>query len=90
MEGKMESYEDVMKSMATLIQEEQDRGSTPTRRECRIPAVKVCPPPPPRKKPFTFAKKSVEPPKNGYFQPPDLEMVFSMGSRRQAISLVAK
>ncbi|GMI92163.1 SIAMESE-RELATED 4 [Hibiscus trionum] len=80
----MESYEDVVTSMATLMHEEQDGWSTPTRGECRIPAVKACPPPPPPKKPFIFGNRRPEPPKNGYFQPPDLEMIFSMGSRRQA------
>ncbi|KAK8581566.1 hypothetical protein V6N12_071784 [Hibiscus sabdariffa] len=71
--------------VVTLMQQEQDGWSTPTRRECRIPSVEECPPPPPpKKKPFTFGKKRPLPPKNGYFQPPDLEMVFSMGTRRQA------
>ncbi|KAG4145393.1 hypothetical protein ERO13_D05G094500v2 [Gossypium hirsutum] len=78
MEDEMVSYEDVVTSMI------QEGWSTPTRGECWIPAVQACPPPPPKKKPFTFGKKRPEPPKNGYFQPPDLEMIFSMGTRRQA------
>ncbi|CAL0321889.1 unnamed protein product [Lupinus luteus] len=48
--------------------------STPKRWECRIPTALV-PPPPPKKKPFSFGKKR-GPPKNGYFQPPDLEELF--------------
>ncbi|EOY33985.1 Uncharacterized protein TCM_041801 [Theobroma cacao] len=82
MEGEMGSYEDVM-SLVTMMQEEQEAWSTPTRGECRIPAVKVCPPPPPKKRPFLFGRKR-EPPKNGYFQPPDLEMLFAMEPKRQA------
>ncbi|XVF68810.1 hypothetical protein PTKIN_Ptkin11bG0030900 [Pterospermum kingtungense] len=76
MEGETLSYyEDVM--------------STPTRVECRIPAAKACPPPPKKKrKPFSFGKKR-EPPKNGYFQSPDIEMFFSMGCRRQACTYSA-
>ncbi|KAG4198564.1 hypothetical protein ERO13_A05G094000v2 [Gossypium hirsutum] len=77
MEDEMVSYEDVVTSMI------QEGWSTPTRGECRIPALQACPPPP-KKKPFTFGKKRPGPPKNGYFQPPDLEMIFSMGTRRQA------
>ncbi|XWS53104.1 hypothetical protein CRYUN_Cryun11dG0129200 [Craigia yunnanensis] len=88
MEGEMGSYEDVM-SFVTTLQEEQDGWSTPPRVECRIPAVKVCPPPPPKKKPFSFGKKR-EPPKNGYFQPPELEMLFSIETRRQACSFLAR
>ncbi|KAK8490419.1 hypothetical protein V6N13_076434 [Hibiscus sabdariffa] len=54
--------------VATLMQEEQDGWSTPTRRECRIPSVEEFPPPPPpKKKPFTFGKKRPLPPKNGVF-----------------------
>ncbi|XVE59286.1 hypothetical protein DITRI_Ditri05aG0033700 [Diplodiscus trichospermus] len=74
--------EDVM-PMVTMMEEEQEGWSTPTRMECRIPSVKASPPPPPKKKPFSFGKKR-EPPKGGYFQPPDLETIFSMETRRQA------
>ncbi|XVE76384.1 hypothetical protein DITRI_Ditri12bG0168300 [Diplodiscus trichospermus] len=40
----------------------------------RIPEVFQCPQPP-RKKPPGGAKR--QPPKNGYFQPPDLDVLFS-------------
>ncbi|CAA6655004.1 unnamed protein product [Spirodela intermedia] len=40
-------------------------------------------PPPPRKKPVVFTKRR-EPPKNGYFQPPDLEALFKLVPRREA------
>ncbi|KAJ1406911.1 hypothetical protein SESBI_24723 [Sesbania bispinosa] len=50
--------------------------STPKRWECQIPTALV-PPPPPRKKPFSFGKKR-DPPKNGFFHPPDLEELFSL------------
>lgn len=56
--------------------EEMNGGcSTPKRWECRIPTALV-PPPPPKKKHFSFGKKRVDPPKNGYFHPPDLEELF--------------
>lgn len=61
--------------------------STPERWECRIP-VGLAPPPPPKKKKttaFSIGKKTKEPPKNGYFRPPDLEEIFfKLESRRQA------
>ncbi|GKV02396.1 hypothetical protein SLEP1_g14834 [Rubroshorea leprosula] len=41
-----------------------------------IPVASVCPPPP-KKKPFLFRKKR-EPPKDRHFQPPDLELFFSI------------
>ncbi|GKV08080.1 hypothetical protein SLEP1_g19762 [Rubroshorea leprosula] len=75
-----EAYNEVMRIMA----EEQDGWSTPTRGECRIPAASACPPPP-KKKSLSFGKKR-EPPKDGYFKPPDLELFFSMFTRRQACS----
>ncbi|KAL9415945.1 hypothetical protein AB3S75_039192 [Citrus x aurantiifolia] len=67
-----------------MMQEEEGGCSTPTRNECRIPAVpSACPPPPPpRKKPFSRGKKR-GPPKNAYFQSPEIELLFAMfmGSR---------
>ncbi|XP_056861899.1 cyclin-dependent protein kinase inhibitor SMR5 [Raphanus sativus] len=58
--------------------------TTPTREECRIPAYPPCPPPLRRKRSIHFGKKT-GPPKNGYFQPPDLELFFTAvaPSRRQ-------
>ncbi|EEF30832.1 cyclin-dependent protein kinase inhibitor SMR4 [Ricinus communis] len=52
---------------------------TPRSRECRIPLVFVCPPPP-RKKSATGTKR--DPPKNGYFQPPDLDLLLSVPPRK--------
>ncbi|XP_038905412.1 cyclin-dependent protein kinase inhibitor SMR4 [Benincasa hispida] len=60
----------------------EEECSTPTRWECRIPAVFNCPPPP-KKKIGTDGKKR-DPPKHGYFQPPDLEALFSVPPRREA------
>ncbi|PPR80837.1 hypothetical protein GOBAR_AA39882 [Gossypium barbadense] len=48
----------------------------------RIPEAFKCPPPP-RKKSQGVAKR--EPPKNGYFQPPDLDALFTMQTRREAL-----
>lgn len=50
--------------------------TTPKHDGCRIP-VSIAPPPPPKKKRYYFGKKRVEPPKNGYFNIPDLELVFT-------------
>ncbi|EOY07489.1 hypothetical protein QUC31_011310 [Theobroma cacao] len=47
----------------------------------RIPVAFHCPPPP-RKKSPGGAKR--EPPKNGYFQPPDLDSLFTLQPRREA------
>ncbi|KAM1159519.1 hypothetical protein C1H46_039498 [Malus baccata] len=54
--------------------------ATPKRRECRIPEANMCPPPP-RKKAVGETKR--EPPKNGYFQPPDLDTLFALPPRTQ-------
>ncbi|KAL0915105.1 hypothetical protein M5K25_015505 [Dendrobium thyrsiflorum] len=54
---------------------------TPKRGECRIPAELPCPPPP-RKRPPATAKRQ-EPPIGGYFQPPDLEVLFALAPRRE-------
>ncbi|PIN25303.1 hypothetical protein CDL12_01953 [Handroanthus impetiginosus] len=42
------------------------------------------PPPPPRKKPLRVSAGKREPPKNGYFQPPDLEQLFVVRPRPEA------
>ncbi|KAF5189956.1 Cyclin-dependent protein kinase inhibitor smr4 [Thalictrum thalictroides] len=54
---------------------------TPRHNECQISTKLVCPPPPKKKK-FVYGKKS-DPPKMGYFQPPDLELVFSLTPSRE-------
>ncbi|KAL2332148.1 hypothetical protein Fmac_019729 [Flemingia macrophylla] len=56
-----------------------NRCSTPNRSDCRIPPS-VAPPPPPKKKPFSFGTRKPQPPKNGYFHPPqpDLDHLFSL------------
>lgn len=60
--------------------EEVEEGcSTPTRDAYRI-QVGPTPPPPPRKKPLMIGKKRVPPP-NGYFQAPDLELLFTVAHR---------
>lgn len=59
----------------------EDRCTTPKRRESQIPVVLVCPPPP-KKKSASGMKR--DPPKNGYFQPPDLDAIFTMPPRREA------
>ena len=55
--------------------------TTPRHGECRIPVASL-PPPAPKKKSFALGKKRVLP-KNGYFHPPDLEVLFAMPPRRQ-------
>ncbi|GMN24109.1 hypothetical protein TIFTF001_000422 [Ficus carica] len=69
----------VAEYMEEMTVEEEERCSTPKRDECRI-RVMSAPPPPPRKKRFLGGKKR-EQPKNGYFQPPDLETFFAMAPR---------
>ncbi|GMH12741.1 hypothetical protein Nepgr_014582 [Nepenthes gracilis] len=53
---------------------------TPTHGDCQIP-VPLVPPPPPKKRRCSCGKKS-EPRKNGYFNAPDLELIFTMVPRR--------
>ncbi|KAF5750929.1 hypothetical protein HS088_TW03G01269 [Tripterygium wilfordii] len=56
----------------------EDECTTPKH---RIPAALVCPPPPKKK---SMAAKKRDPPKNGYFQAPDLETIFAMHTSREA------
>lgn len=62
--------------------EEEDGCATRRRGKCRILEAVVCPPPP-RKRTAVYYGKRSEPPKNGYFQPPDLESVFVLAPRRE-------
>ncbi|KAJ8459870.1 hypothetical protein OPV22_032796 [Ensete ventricosum] len=57
---------------------------TPKRAECRIPTAIRCPPPPKKKSPAMAPGKRRAPPKNGYFNPPDLEVLFALSQRREA------
>ncbi|THU45350.1 hypothetical protein C4D60_Mb02t16990 [Musa balbisiana] len=57
---------------------------TPKRAEFRIPAAVHCPAPPKKKTPSVAFGKRGDPPKNGYFHPPDLEALFALFSRREA------
>lgn len=54
---------------------------TPKDGECQIPTAVICPPPP--KKKIPLGKRS-DPPKNGYFQPPELDALFATLPRREA------
>ncbi|KAK6933162.1 hypothetical protein RJ641_036056 [Dillenia turbinata] len=53
---------------------------TPRHGGCRIPAPSVCPPAPRKKMVYT---KRRDPPKNGYFQPPDLESLFGVFEKKK-------
>ena len=56
---------------------------TPKHDGCRIPAAAM-PPPPPKKKRHVYGKKPPPPPpQNGYFKPPDLELIFQLPTSRQ-------
>ncbi|KAK9291185.1 hypothetical protein L1049_009373 [Liquidambar formosana] len=54
---------------------------TPKNQECQIPAALECPPAPVKKR---VSEKKRDPPKKGYFQPPELESIFAMTSGRKA------
>ncbi|KAK4833509.1 hypothetical protein QYF36_006212 [Acer negundo] len=58
---------------------EEETCTTPKKH--RIPVLSVCPPPPKKK---SVSGKKRDPPKNGYFQPPDLDSLFTMPPRREA------
>ncbi len=87
MELEMEHGEEV-----AAMEEELKGWDTPRREECRIPVATPQCPAPPRKRPVALpelGKERREPPKGGYFQPPDLELLFVLvPPRRQASSCV--
>ncbi|KAL0728739.1 hypothetical protein Bca4012_024832 [Brassica carinata] len=62
---------------------EEDGCTTPRSGKYRIPVSSVCPPPP-RRKSKVVTVRSRDPPRNGYFQPPDLEVLFYAQPRREA------
>ncbi|GAU31137.1 hypothetical protein TSUD_212440 [Trifolium subterraneum] len=60
---------------------------TPKHSGCRIP-VMVCPPAP-KKKPGVNSTKKRVPPKNGYFEHPDLELIFRVVPSQQGKALIS-
>ncbi|KAJ3669442.1 hypothetical protein LUZ60_011392 [Juncus effusus] len=60
---------------------EMEGCETPKRLESRIPAMLPCPAPPKKK---LVPAKNKNPPKNGYFEPPDLESLFKALHGREA------
>ncbi|KAK6935830.1 hypothetical protein RJ641_032860 [Dillenia turbinata] len=72
---------DAVGSYATAVVE--DGCATPRHDGCRIRCDLMCPPPP-KKKPLGFEGQRRDPPKEGFFQPPDLELLFTVPPRGQA------
>ncbi|KAI6675071.1 hypothetical protein NL676_002977 [Syzygium grande] len=66
------------------VMAEEEGCATPRHEEHRIPTPSVCPPPPRKKKKMPAGGKARDAPKNGYFQPPDLDALFSADPRREA------
>ncbi|GFS39180.1 hypothetical protein Acr_00g0061500 [Actinidia rufa] len=66
-----------------VAEEEREGCWTPKHSGCRIPAAASVCPQPPKKKRYSCRGRR-EPPKNGYFHPPELEIFFAMPPRRQA------
>ncbi|GAB4824435.1 hypothetical protein Ancab_007320 [Ancistrocladus abbreviatus] len=58
-----------------------DGCMTPTHDDYQIPVARF-PPPPPKKKRCSYGRKKAA--KNGFFNPPDLEIIFTMITRREA------
>ncbi|XP_024955940.1 cyclin-dependent protein kinase inhibitor SMR4 [Citrus sinensis] len=59
--------------------EEEEGCTTPKHRI--MPVASVCPPPPKKK---SLAAQKRDPPKNGYFQAPDLDAFFALPLRHEA------
>ncbi|XP_054779581.1 cyclin-dependent protein kinase inhibitor SMR4 [Prosopis cineraria] len=66
------------------MREWEEECKTPRNIENRIPAMLICPPPP-RKKPIGDGKRR-DPPKGGYFNPPDLDSFFDIPPRKEAFA----
>lgn len=87
--GSVEIFENenisVMAAMdRSGMREWEEECKTPRHIENQIPAMLMCPPPP-RKKPVGAGKRR-EPPKDGYFQPPDLDSLFAIPARKEAFA----
>ncbi|GKU91962.1 hypothetical protein SLEP1_g5759 [Rubroshorea leprosula] len=67
--------------MEEEVYESKDECRTPRREACRIPVVPPCPPAPKKKKEPVYVKR--DPPKNGFFQPPELEALFTVVPRKK-------
>ncbi|GFZ02274.1 hypothetical protein Acr_15g0008820 [Actinidia rufa] len=59
---------------------EEEYCTTP--KHCKIPAVSECPPAPRKKK--SDQRIKMDPPKSGYFCPPDLDTLFAVDHRAGA------
>lgn len=58
-----------------------DGCATPKHSSCEAPAKLVCPPPPKKKKySDEVIMKKRDPPKNGYFNSPELDLFFAIAS----------
>lgn len=66
-----------------MTQVTEDVCRTPRHERCRIPAPSGCPAAP-RKKSAVYGEQRVIPPKDGYYQSPDLEVFFAVALRRKA------
>ncbi|KAG0467663.1 hypothetical protein HPP92_019243 [Vanilla planifolia] len=60
----------------------EEGWETPKRGDCRIPSELPCPPPPRKRSPVVAMRR--DPPKGGYFRPPDLEALFVVAPRSEA------
>ncbi|KAG4962310.1 hypothetical protein JHK82_038999 [Glycine max] len=72
-----------------MVKDIEEGCRTPKRSACRIPAAMVCPPPP-KKKSAAYTARQRVPPKNGYFVPPDLELIFRDGFKLACKDLEVK
>ncbi|KAG8380736.1 hypothetical protein BUALT_Bualt06G0047100 [Buddleja alternifolia] len=67
--------------------EEEYVCRTPQHARCKIPAATVCPVAPRKKQQAVCLKQQhTDPPKDGYFKTPDIELFFALASTRKATS----